>query len=109
MNKYQLIGVKVRDRCAVVITIHFVGDAMPIIPMDVKIWIEQRGIVSTTIPFWILRLLEIKHFRVPVSVLGKEYVRKTVGSFPLVILEWSHVNVWQSTLNVHRYAKTIKG
>jgi hypothetical protein len=77
--------------------------------MDVKIWIEQRGIVSITIPFWIPRLLKIKHFRIPVSVLGKEDVRKTVGPFPLVILEWSHVNVWQSTSNVQRYAKTIKG
>jgi hypothetical protein len=36
-------------------------------------------------------------------------VRKTVGSFPLIIPEWSHINVRQSTLNVHRYAETIKG
>jgi hypothetical protein len=80
MNKDHIIGVKVRDSCAVIITIHFVGNAMPIVPMDVKIWIEQRGIVSITIPFWILRLLEIKHFRIPVSILGKEDMRKTVGS-----------------------------
>jgi hypothetical protein len=82
---------------------------MPIVSMDVKIRIEQRGIVSITIPFRILRLLKIKHLRVPVIVLGKENVRKTVGSFPLIIPEWSHINVRQSTLNVHRYAETIKG
>jgi hypothetical protein len=82
---------------------------MPVDSMDVKIWIEQRGIVSITIPFRILRLLKIKHLRIPVSILGKENVRKTGGSFPLVIPEWSQINVWQSTSNVHRYAKTIKG
>jgi hypothetical protein len=99
MNKDHTSGVKVHDSCPVVITIHFVGDAMPIVSMDVKIWIE----------FWILRLLKIKHLGIPVSILGKEYVRKTVGSFPLVIPEWLHINVWQSMSNVHRYAKTIKG
>jgi hypothetical protein len=82
---------------------------MPVDSMDVKIWIEQRGIVSITIPFRILRLLKIKHLRIPVSILGKENVRKTVGSFPLIIPEWSHINVQQSMSNVHRYAKTIKG
>jgi hypothetical protein len=38
-----------------------------------------------------------------------ENMRKTVGSFPLLISEWSHINVWQTALNVHRYAETIKG
>ncbi len=104
MNKAPTSGVKV-----LVMMIHFVGNAMPIVSLDVKIWIEQRGIISITIPFRILRLLKIKHFRAPVSVLGKENVRKTVGSFPLVIPEWSHINVWQSTSNVHRYAETMKG
>jgi hypothetical protein len=90
-------------------TIHFVGNAMPIVSMDVKIRIEPKGIVSMTIPFRIPRLLKIKQLRVPVSVLGKENVRKIVGSFPLVVPEWSHINVWQPTSNVHRYAETIKG
>jgi hypothetical protein len=62
-----------------------------------------------TIPFRILRLLKIKHLRVPVSVLGKENVRKIVGSFPLIVAEWLHINVRQPTSNVHRYAETIKG
>jgi hypothetical protein len=82
---------------------------MPIVSMDVKIQIEQRGIISITISFRILRLLKIKHLRIPESVLGKKNVRKTVGSFPLIVPEWLHINVWQSTLNVQRYAKTIKG
>jgi hypothetical protein len=82
---------------------------MPIVSMDVKIRIEPRGIISMTIPFRILRLLKIKQLRVPVSILGKENVRKIVGSFPLVVREWSHINVWQPTSNVHRYAETIKG
>jgi hypothetical protein len=90
-------------------TIHFVGNVMPIVSMDVKIRIEPKGIVSMTIPFRILRLLKIKQLRVPVSILGKENVRKIVGSFPLVVPEWSHINVWQPTSNVHRYAETIKG
>jgi hypothetical protein len=91
-------------------TIHFIGDVVPLVAMDVKIGIEQKGIVSIAIPFWILRLLKIKHLRIPVSVLGKKNVKKTVGSFPLIIPEWSHINVWQSTMsNVHRYAETIKG
>jgi hypothetical protein len=110
MNKDPTSGVKGLDGCPVIImTIHLVGNAMPIVSTDVKIWIEQRGIVSITIPFQILRLLKIKHLRVPLSILGKENMRKAVGSFPLVIPEWSHINVWQSALNVHRYAETIKG
>jgi hypothetical protein len=109
MNKVPTSGIKILENCPVVMIIQFVGDAMSIVSLDVKIWIEQQGIVSMTIPFWILRLLKIKHLRVPVSVLGKENVRKTVGSFPLIIPEWSHINVQQSTSNVHRYAETIKG
>jgi hypothetical protein len=110
MNKDPTSGVKGLDGCPVIIMmIHLVGNAMPIVPTDVKIWTEQRGIVSITIPLRILRLLKIKHLRVLVSILGKENVRKTVGSFPLIIPEWSHINVWQSMLNVHRYAETIKG
>jgi hypothetical protein len=58
MNKDPTSGVKGLDGCPVIIMmIHLVGNAMPIVPTDVKIWIEQRGIVSITIPLRILRLL----------------------------------------------------
>lgn len=83
MNKDPTSGVKSDDGCPVIImTIHLVGNAMPNGPMDVKIWTEQRGIISIAIPFQILKLLKIKHLKVSVSVLGKENVRKTVGSLP---------------------------
>jgi hypothetical protein len=110
MNKDPTSGVTVLGSDPVIIMmVHCIDNAMPIVSMDVKIRIEQRGVISLTIPFQILRLLKIKHLRIPVSILGKENVRKTVGSFPLIISEWSHINEQQSTSNVYRDAETIKG
>jgi hypothetical protein len=86
-----------------------VGNAMPIVAMDVEVGIQQRRIINITIPLRILRLLMIRHLRIPISILGKEDMRKTDRSFPLFVSEWSHINVRQATSNVHRYAETIKG
>jgi hypothetical protein len=109
INKDPISGVKTLEDCPVIIMmVPLVGNAMPIVTTDVEVGIQQRRIISITIPLWILRLLMIKHLRIPISILGKEDMRKTDGSFPLFVSEWSHINVWPATSNVHRYAETIK-
>lgn len=109
INKDPISGVKTLKDCPVIIMIvPLVGNVMPIVAMDGKVGIQQRRIISITIPLQILRLLMIKHLRIPISILGKEEMRKTDGSFPLFVSEWSHINLWQAMANVHMYAETIK-
>jgi hypothetical protein len=109
INKDPISGVKTLKDCPVIIMIvPLVGNVMPIVAMDGKVGIQQRRIISITIPLQILRLLMIKHLRIPISILGKEEMRKTDGSFPRFVSEWSHINLWQATSNVHMYAETIK-